>query len=93
MATKSNEIFGVFRRGGISSRLRYLDFIIEGSKIRLDNGQNFVFVYLIFLIRFIKNIKKIFFEFFTKVKYEYFNYRCRRFYWLQFSKKFCFKKI
>ena len=68
MATKSNEIFGVFRRGGISSRLRYLDFIIEGSRIRLDNGQNFVFVYLIFLIRFIKNIKKIFFEFFTKSK-------------------------
>ena len=68
MATKQNEIFGVFRRGGISSKLRYLDFIIENSKIRLDNGQNFLFVYLIFSIRFIKNLKKIAFEFFTKKK-------------------------
>ena len=58
MATKRNEIFGVFRRGGISSKLRYIDFIIENSKIRLNNGQNFLFVYLIFLIRFIKNFKK-----------------------------------
>lgn len=68
IATKRNEIFGVFRRGGISSKLRYIDFIIENSKIRLNNGQNFLFVYLIFLIRFIKNFKKITFEFFTKKK-------------------------
>lgn len=68
MATKQNEIFGVFRRGGISSKLRYLDFIIENTKIRLDNGQNSLFVYLVFSIRFIKNLKKIVFEFFTKKK-------------------------
>jgi glycosyltransferase involved in cell wall biosynthesis len=59
MATKKNEIFGKFRSGGISSRLGFLEYLNENTQIRIDNGQNVIFVYIIFLIRFIKNIRKI----------------------------------
>jgi len=59
-ATKSNEIFGKFRTGGLSSRIKYLDFLIENNKIRLNNGQNFILVYLIFILRILRNIKKFF---------------------------------
>ena len=60
MATKKDEIFGKFRRGGISSNLSYLEYLKENTKIRIDNGQNVLLVYIIFLIRLIKNIKKVF---------------------------------
>ena len=60
MATKKNEIFGRFRSGGLSSRIRYIDFLKECTQIRLDNGQNFFLVYLIFFARLFRNITKIF---------------------------------
>jgi len=59
MATRKSEVFGKFRRGGLSSRIRYIDFLKECSQIRLDNKQNFFLVYLIFFARLIKNFKKI----------------------------------
>ena len=60
IATKKNEVFGRFRSGGLSSRIRYVDFLKECTQIRLDNGQNFFLVYLIFFARFFRNITKIF---------------------------------
>ena len=60
MATKENEVFGKFNSGGISSKIKFIDYLNENTKIRIDNGQNILFVYLIFLIRFFKNINKIF---------------------------------
>ena len=60
MATKKNEIFGKFRRGGISSKIRYIDFLKECTQIRLDNKQNFFIVYLIFFARLLRNLRKIF---------------------------------
>ena len=59
MATKKEEILGKFRSGGISSRLSYLDYLKENTKIRIDNGQNIIFVYLIFLARFLRNFRKV----------------------------------
>lgn len=59
MATRKSEVFGKFRRGGLSSRIRYIDFLKECSQIRLDNKQNFFLVYLIFFARLIKNFRKI----------------------------------
>ncbi len=59
-ATKKNEIFGKFRSGGISSNLKYIDFLRECNQIRIDNGQKKIWVYLIFLIRFLKNIRRVF---------------------------------
>ena len=59
MATKKEEILGKFRSGGISSRLSYLEYLKENSKIRIDNGQNIIFVYLIFLARFLRNFRRV----------------------------------
>ena len=59
MATRKSEVFGKFRRGGLSSRIRYIDFLKECTQIRLDNKQNFFLVYLIFFARLIKNFRKI----------------------------------
>ena len=60
MATKKSEIFGKFRSGGLSSRIKYIDFLKECTQIRLDNKQNFFIVYLIFFARLFRNFKKIF---------------------------------
>ena len=59
-ATKKNEIFGRFRSGGLSSRIRYIDFLKECNQIRLDNNQSFFIVYLIFCARLLRNLKRIF---------------------------------
>jgi len=59
IATKKNEIFGIFRRGGYSSGINYFDHLCEATKIRLDNGQNKILVLMIFIFKFLKNIKKI----------------------------------
>ena len=54
MATKKNEIFGKFRRGGISSKITFMDYLKETIKIRLDNGQNILLVSIIFLLKYTK---------------------------------------
>tara|TARA_B100000963_G_C22636947_1_gene678107 strand:- start:3552 stop:4289 length:738 start_codon:yes stop_codon:yes gene_type:complete len=59
ISTKKNEIFGRFRPGGLSSRINFLDYLRECNKIRLNNGQNLFQVYLIFILRILKNFKKI----------------------------------
>ena len=60
LSTKKDEILGKFRSGGLSSKIRYLDFLKENNKIRINNGQNRFIVYIIFLLRLIRNFKKIF---------------------------------
>ena len=55
IATKKNEVFGIFRRGGFSSKIKYLDHVIETIKIRKDNGQPKLLVYLITLIKYYYN--------------------------------------
>jgi glycosyltransferase involved in cell wall biosynthesis len=59
MATKKEEIIGVFSRGGVSSRLSFIDYLNETIKIRLDNGQNRLLVLFIFILKYLKNISKI----------------------------------
>ena len=60
VATKKNEIFGKFRQGGLSSRIKYLDFLKENNKIRINNGQNPLLVYIIFILRLLRNFKNLF---------------------------------
>ncbi len=60
VATKKDEIFGVFRQGGLSSSIKYIDFLKENTQIRLDNGQNRIFVFIIFILRLIRNFKRLF---------------------------------
>jgi glycosyltransferase involved in cell wall biosynthesis len=60
VATKKNEIFGKFRRGGISSKLSNNDFLREIYKVRVDNGQNKIFVLFLLFLKYSKyNLKKI----------------------------------
>ena len=60
MATKKNEIFGKFRRGGISSKLSNNDFLREIYKVRVGNGQNKIFVLFLLFLKYSKyNLKKI----------------------------------
>ena len=59
MATKKNEIFGVFRRGGFSSKIKFVDHFMETIKIRLDNQQNTITVLIIFILKYLKNLKKL----------------------------------
>ena len=59
IATKKEEILGKFRSGGISTRLSYLEYLKENTIIRIDNGQNIILVYLIFLARFLRNFRKV----------------------------------
>ncbi|MDA7689389.1 glycosyltransferase [Candidatus Pelagibacter sp.] len=74
VATKKNEIFGIFRPGGFSSHIKYIDHFLETIQIRKDNGQAKIVVYLISLIKYFYNrhrfsnknilsiiIKKVFF--------------------------------
>ena len=59
IGTKKKELFGTFRRGGYSSKIKFLDHFIEETVIRLDNGQNKLLVLLIFIYKYLKNISKI----------------------------------
>ena len=58
MGTKKQEITGIFRRGGFSSRISFWDSFKEELRIRLDNGQNKILVLIIFLYKFFKHFRK-----------------------------------
>ena len=54
IASKKNEIFGKFTKGGFASKVNYIDHLIDLNKIRIDNHQNIIFVYCLFLIKILK---------------------------------------
>ena len=59
IGTKQKELFGIFRRGGFSSQLKFEDHIYETVMIRLDNKQNKFFVIIIILIKIFFNLKRL----------------------------------
>ena len=59
VATKKNEVIGYFRPGGISDKIKYIDYLNENTRIRLDNKQNYFLVMLIHLIRYLNRVKLI----------------------------------
>lgn len=59
IGTKKSELFGIFRRGGYSSKINFYDHFLEEIRIRLDNDQNKFLVLLIFIYKYIKNISKL----------------------------------
>ncbi len=59
LSSKKDEVFGKFRPGGLSSKIKFIDYLKECNKIRINNGQNIFIVYLIFILRIIKNFKRI----------------------------------
>ena len=53
-STDKNEILGEFGKGGFSSKINYLDHLKDLNQIRIDNNQNILFVYFLFLIKILK---------------------------------------
>ena len=59
ISTKKNEIVGIFRRGGFSSKISFWKKLKEDIRIRYDNGQNIFLLILIFSNKFLRNIDQI----------------------------------
>ncbi len=60
MATKKNEVVGIFRRGGFSSTIKFRELFKEEIKIRYNNGQNILLLLVITMYRAIKHLDKLF---------------------------------
>ena len=54
MSTKKDEIFGHFSKGGFSSKINYITHLKDLNKIRINNKQNTIFVYLLYIFKIIK---------------------------------------
>jgi len=54
ISSMKNEIFGKFGSGGFSSKINYIDHLMDLNKIRINNKQNKFFVYFLFLIKVFK---------------------------------------
>jgi len=59
VATKKNELFGIFRRGGFSSTISFKDHFKEEIRIRKDNGQSFFILAIIIIYKSLKNIRRL----------------------------------
>ena len=57
-ATKKNQIIGNVASGGHSSKIGFLDHLLEETKIRNKNNQSIFIIILIFINAIIKNIAK-----------------------------------
>ena len=68
IASKKTEIFGKFAKGGFSSKVNYIDHLIDLNQIRIGNNQSPVFVYFIFLIKILKKP----FKFLKGIQMKYF---------------------
>ncbi len=71
ISSKKDEVFGEFAPGGYSSKVNFIDHLIDMNKIRIDNGQNRIFVNILFFYKIIKNIKKFYkaLKSYKKIKY------------------------
>jgi glycosyltransferase involved in cell wall biosynthesis len=59
ISSKKNELFGIFQRGGYSSKVNFFDHLVECTRIRLDNKQNKFMVLITIIIKFIFNLKRL----------------------------------
>ena len=60
IGTERGELFGIFRRGGFSSKIDFKKSYLEDLKIRIDNGQSYFTVAILALFKFIKNFQRFF---------------------------------
>jgi glycosyltransferase involved in cell wall biosynthesis len=58
VSSKKNELFGHFRRGGISSKIEYWDHFYEKNQIRVDNNQNKIFIFILMILKIILSYKR-----------------------------------
>lgn len=54
VSTKKTEIIGEFSPGGFSSKVNYIDHLIDLNRIRISNNQSKLFVYTLFFIKILK---------------------------------------
>ena len=59
IATKNNEIVGIFRRGGFSSTIPYRKLFFEELKIRYNNNQHIFLIFTLAVYKFFKHFIKI----------------------------------
>jgi glycosyltransferase involved in cell wall biosynthesis len=59
MCTKKNEVFGRFDITGKSSKVSFLKKLVEETRIRLNNNQNFITVIFLFIIHLFNKIFNI----------------------------------
>jgi flavorubredoxin len=67
-STKKSNLIGVVKSGGYSSKINFLGHIIEESKIRLNNNQNFKIGNLSFLVIFIPGHTSGHLAFYSKIE-------------------------
>ena len=60
MSTKKGEVLGEFAKGGFSSKINYITHLNDLNKIRLNNNQNKIFVYMLYIFKIIKKPYKFF---------------------------------
>tara|TARA_Y100000996_G_C22547191_1_gene652268 strand:- start:1269 stop:2054 length:786 start_codon:yes stop_codon:yes gene_type:complete len=58
--TKRNQLIGIVKSGGFSSKVSFFEHLYEESRIRINNNQNFFLIILIFLNATIKKFLKVF---------------------------------
>jgi glycosyltransferase involved in cell wall biosynthesis len=59
IGTKKEELFGIFRRGGFSSKIPFINRTLEEIQIRVDNGQSKLIIAIILIFKIIKNFDRI----------------------------------
>jgi glycosyltransferase involved in cell wall biosynthesis len=61
ISTNKNNLIGIMKSGGYSSKINFFEHLLEETKIRYDNNQNLVLISLIFCNAILKFVfKKIF---------------------------------
>jgi len=58
ISTNKKNVIGIMKSGGYSSKFSFFQHLLEETKIRYDNGQNIIFIFLIFLNAILKNLFK-----------------------------------
>lgn len=56
--TQKKDIIGIVSPGGFSSKLSFWEHLIEETKIRFKNNQNFLYIFIIFINAILKNLLK-----------------------------------
>jgi len=59
IASQKNELFGIFARGGYSSKFTFFERTLEELQIRKDNNQHIVSIIIIFIIKIIFNYRRL----------------------------------
>ena len=59
ISTTKNELIGIMKSGGYSSTISFMDHLLEECSIRINNGQNFFLIIVIFVNAIIKRCLKL----------------------------------